>query len=189
MAKPTLSPSSTISAVTLTSTGSIAITGNGAGNLAHYPLGIYADVDSSLYDVNFVNGASDQVAYTFKKLGGDILDVELTIGNMYASYEEAVLEYSYRVNVHQSKNILHSSLGATTGTFDSDGQRTDSLKDSNVELKYPKFKFGYAKRLMDQTITEAGLGGSNPIYSASLTLRQVCKIMIYKQLFLTQQLM
>ncbi len=48
------------------------------------------------------------------------------MSNVYSAYEEAVLEYSYIVNIHQSKNILHSSLGATTGTFDSDGQRTDS---------------------------------------------------------------
>jgi len=174
MSKPILTPTSTTSAVVLTSTGSIATTGNGAANSVHYPLGIYVDTDSVLYDTNFINGASDQVAYTFKKLGGDVLDVELTIGNIYASYEEAVLEYSYIVNVHQSKNILHSSLGAATGTFDSDGQRTDSSKDSNVELKYPKFKFGYNKRLMDQASTEAGIGGTQPIYSASFdTTRRV----------------
>jgi len=167
MATPTLSPTSTTSPVVLTSTGSIAATGNGAANPVHYPLGIYVDTDSDLYDVNFVNGASDQVAYTHKKLGGDVLDIEITVGNIYAAYEEATLEYSYIVNIHQSKNILHSSLGATTGTFDADGQRTDSLKTTNVELKFPKFKFGYARSVMDNSMTEIGLGGGTPIYSAS----------------------
>jgi len=167
MATPNLSPVSTTNTVVLTSTGSIAIAGNGAGNPTHYPLGIYADSESDLYDINFVNGAADQVAYTYKKLGGDVLDLELTTGNIYAAYEEATLEYSYIVNVHQSKNILHSSLGATTGTFDHDGQRTDSSSDSNVELKYPRYKFGYSKRIMDHTIAEVGIGGATPIYSAS----------------------
>ena len=167
MATPTLSPSSEANAVILTSTGSVITTGNGAGNTTHYPFGMYSDPDSDLYDTNFVNGASDQVAYAFKKLGGDVLDIELTVGNVYASYEEAVLEYSYILNVHHSKNILHSSLGATTGTFDSDGQRTDTSKADNVELKYPRYKFGYSKKIMDQTSTEAGLGGTTPIYSAS----------------------
>ena len=167
MATPTLSPTSTTSAVVLTSTGSVATTGNGAGNPVHYPLGIYVDVDSDLYDVNFVNGASDQVAYTYKKLGGDVLDIELTLGNVYAAYEEAVFEYSYIVNLHQSKNVLHGALGATTGTFDHDGQRTDADASSNVELKYPKFEFGYSKRIMDQNSTVAGIGGTVPIYSAS----------------------
>ena len=167
MATPTLTPDSQTSAVRLPSTGTLGTGTDGAGNTDHYPFGIYAATDAALYDNNFISGASDQVAYTYKKLGGDILDIELTVGNIYAAYEEATLEYSYIVNVHQSKNILHSSLGAQTGTFDSDGQRTDSLSGSNVETKYPKFRFGYTKRLMDQAATEAGLGGDVPIYSAS----------------------
>ena len=170
MATPTLTPSIQASAVVLPATGTIGTGTDGSGNLTHYPLGLYADTSSNLYDANFVSGASDQVSYAFKKLGGDILDIELKVGNIYASYEEATLEYSYIVNVHQSKNILHSSLGAATGTFDSDGQRTDSLSGSNVETSYPKFKLGYAKQVMDQTSTEVGIGGTQPIYSASFEL-------------------
>jgi hypothetical protein len=64
MAKPTLSPASTTSAIVLTSTGSIDITGNGAGNPSHYPFGLYVDTDSNLHNANFINGASDQVAFT-----------------------------------------------------------------------------------------------------------------------------
>ena len=71
--------------------------------------------------VEFLSGAAEQVAYTFKKLGGDILDLEITTGSVYAGYEEAVLEYSYIVNMHQAKNILPDVLGMTTGTFDRDG--------------------------------------------------------------------
>ena len=63
-----------------------------------------------MYDANFINGASDQVTYTFKKLGGDVLDIELTPGNIYAAYEEAVLEYSYQINIHQAKNVLSDLL-------------------------------------------------------------------------------
>ncbi len=167
MATPTLTPSSQTSAVRLPSTGTVAQTTDGASNTIHYPFAIYADTNSDLFSPTFITGAADQVSYVFKKLGGDILDLEITVGNVYAAYEEAVLEYSYIVNVHQSKNILHSSLGATTGTFDHDGQRTDSLSGSKVELKYPKFKIGYARRVLDNTSTEAGIGGSTQIYSAS----------------------
>ena len=170
MATPTLTPSSQTSAIVLPSTGTLGTGTDGAGNTVHYPLGLYVDTSSDLFDSNFITGASDQVSYAFKKLGGDILDVELKVGNIYASYEEATLEYSYLVNVHQSKNILHSSLGATTGTFDHDGQRTDTLSGSNVETKYPKFKLGYTKQVMDQVSTEVGIGGTQQIYSASFTL-------------------
>ena len=105
MAKPTLSPASTTSAVILASVGNTGLTGDGAGNASHSPFGLYVDAESDLYDTNFINGASDQVAYTYKKLGGDVLDVELTVGNVYAAYEEACLEYSYHINKHQAKNV------------------------------------------------------------------------------------
>ena len=163
MATPTLTPSSEISTVVLPSTGAFSV----ASTSTNYPYGLYADSSSDLFDKNFITGAVEQVAFTFRKLGGDVLDIELDQKNIYAAYEESVLEYSYIVNIHQSKNILHSSLGATTGTFDSDGQRTDANSGSNVETKYPKFKFGYNKRLMDHASTQAGIGGTEPIYSAS----------------------
>jgi hypothetical protein len=171
MATPTLSPVSATSAAALTSTGSIVAAGNGAGNLVHYPFGIYADVNSVLYDANFINGASDQVTYTYKKLGGDILDIELTVGNIYTAYEEAVLEYSYIVNIHQGKNTLGQVLGAVTGTFDHDGlHKGDSPLTStpNIALKFPKFTLGYVKQVGDAAATEVGLGGTLPIYSASI---------------------
>ena len=170
MATPTLTPTSQTSAVALSSTGAFSV----AEVATNYPYGLYVSTTkvngttNELYDANFISGAVEQVSYTFKKLGGDVLDIELDEKNVYAAYEEAVLEYSYIVNIHQAKNILHSSMGATTGTFDHDGQRTDSLSGSQVELKYPKFMLGYAKKVMDTSITETGQGGSIPIYSASV---------------------
>jgi hypothetical protein len=170
MALPTLSPASTTSAVILTSTGSTVTTGNGAGNTVHYPFGIYADSDSELYDTNFLKGASDQVAFTYKKLGGDILDVELTVGNIYAAYEEAALEYSYQINIHQAKNVLSDLLGMSTGTFDHDGQMIGGdAKDSAVNLSFPRFEYGYAKRIADGVSVAAGAGGNQTMYSASFS--------------------
>jgi hypothetical protein len=171
MPNPTLSPSSTSATTILSSTGSTFVINNGAGNTAHYPLGLYADTDSDLYDVNFIQGASDQVAYTFKKLGGDVLDVELTVGNVYSAYEEAVLEYSYQINIHQAKNVLSDLLGMSTGTFDHDGQMIGGdAKGSAVNLSYPRFEFNYAKRIGDGFAKEAGIGGNLTVYSASFLL-------------------
>ncbi len=165
MALPTLTPSSEISKAILPGTGSYTV----ANVVSNYPFGLYADEDSDLYDRNFITGAVEQVTYVYRKLGGDVLDIELTEKNIYSSYEEAVLEYSYIVNVHQAKNILHSSLGATTGSFDSDGELLSSASDSlkDVALKYPRFELGYSRRIMDNTITEVGQGGTQAIYSAS----------------------
>ena len=88
MALPKLSPASSVNANILPITGTASSVA--AGSTTHYPFGLYVTEGTDLYDSNFITGASDQVAYTYKKLGGDVLDIELTVGNIYAAYEEAV---------------------------------------------------------------------------------------------------
>ncbi len=169
MALPSLTPSSTSSKVILTSTGSTAATGNGAGNASHYPIGLYT-TGGDLYDVNFLSGAADQVSYVFKKLGGDVLDIELTPANVYSAYEESVLEYSYQMNLHQSKNMLSDVLGNSTASFDHEGQMTGGdASGSNANLKYPRFQFTYARRVAEGMAEEAGFGGHLTEYSASFS--------------------
>tara|TARA_R100000008_G_scaffold33993_1_gene19220 strand:- start:1766 stop:3091 length:1326 start_codon:yes stop_codon:yes gene_type:complete len=171
MAIPTLTPSSQASKSILTSTGSAGSypnQGDTAAEVKVYPFAIYADAGSPLYDTNFVSGASDQVSYTYKMLGGDVLDVELTPAAVYAHYELACLEYSYHINSHQAKNVLANLLGMTTGTFDHDGHMTNSGSiGSNINLKLPRYEFRYAKRVADGAAQEAGFGGSLTEYSAS----------------------
>ena len=158
-APPTLRPASSTSASKLSITGSFD---DVATNL---PLGIYAGSDP------FLSGAADQVAYVFKKLGGDVLDIEITDGQVYSAYEEATLEYSYLVNIHQAKNILGNVLGGTTGSFDEDGQLTDghALEGKNVNLRLPRFDFAYARKIAEGISSEKQMG-NNQLYSASFAL-------------------
>jgi hypothetical protein len=62
-------------------------------------------------------------------------------------------------------------LGAGTASFDQFGQITagHALSGSNIELKYPRFDYGYVRKVSDRMITETGLGGTVPVYSASVT--------------------
>tara|TARA_Y100000593_G_scaffold81920_1_gene153541 strand:- start:14995 stop:16245 length:1251 start_codon:yes stop_codon:yes gene_type:complete len=152
MAFPNLSPSSTTSAITLPATGTIT---NVADSLA---IGFYSSSDA------FLSGAAAQVAFTYKRLGGDVLDIELKADNVYNHYEEAVLEYSYIVNLHQARNALGSALGGETGSFDHKG--TVSGTDDKA-LRYPRFLFDYAFKASDKFSTEATVGGDKTIYSAS----------------------
>jgi len=158
MAAPTLTPASS------TSVSKLSITGTAGEVAANLPLGIYSGA-------SFLAGAADQVAYVFKKLGGDVLDIEITDGQVYSAYEEATLEYSYLVNIHQAKNILGNVLGGTTGSFDEDGQLTDghSLEGKNVNLRLPRFDFAYARKVAEGISSETQMG-SNQLYSASFTL-------------------
>jgi len=154
MAFPSLTPTSTTSAITLTSTGSADLVED---SLA---IGFYTG------SIAFLSGASAQVAYTYKRLGGDVLDIELKAENVYNHYEEAVLEYSYIVNLHQARNSLGSALGGETGSFDHKGEISGTDSKST---KYPKFLFDYAFRVADKFSTEVGIGGTQPIYSASFS--------------------
>jgi hypothetical protein len=165
MAFPTLTPTSQTSAIILPATGTY---GNVADTL---PIGVYSESE------DFLSGAAAQVAYTYRKLGGDILDIELKASNVYANYEEACLEYSYLLNIHQSKNSLGSALGNTTGSFDHTGQFSassdagefvsGSASNKNANVKFPKMKFEMANRTGDFFSNQAAIGGTEPIYSAS----------------------
>jgi len=173
MAYPTLSPSSTVSAIVLPQTASLNdIT------TTTLPFNIYSNEASPLYSDNFITGAVDQVAYTYKKLGGDILDIELTKENVFAAYEEAVLEYSYIVNIHQAKNVLGSLLGSATGTFDHDGSLVDSDElpsslygedSEELALKFPKYRFEYSRKVTLGIGASIGVGGDETEYSSSFS--------------------
>jgi|TARA_E500000305_G_C4016079_1_gene235690 hypothetical protein len=166
MSVPTLSPKQSTSPIVLPATGSEAKVS------AAVPLGMYTG------SAEFLSGAASQVKYTYRKLGGDVLDIELTPENVYANFEEAVLEYSYLINTHQGKNILSTILGATTGTFDHRGELRpgDSLSSSlggkGVELRYPQIRFEYARRVGNAVAFDAGLGGVVREYSASIEIKQ-----------------
>jgi hypothetical protein len=163
MALPTLTPTSQTSAIVLPADASSVLVDTIQAKNTEVadacPIGTYTG------SVDFITGAVSQVAYTYKKLGGDILDIELTSGSVFANYEEACLEYSYIVNLHQSKNALGSALGSTTGSFDHQGERITGPTDA--QLKYPKFGIDYSLKVGDLFSHEAVIGGSNPIYSAS----------------------
>ena len=153
-----LNPKSETSAVILTSTGSAKKVAAGC------PIGFYTA------SADFLSGAAMQVGYVYKKLGGDVVDIELTPANVYAAYEEAVLEYSYIINLHQSKNALSDALGDVTGTFDHRGKQKTGPTGSN--MRFPRFQMAYGKKVGDGMSTLANMGGTTPIYSASFVPQQ-----------------
>ena len=169
MSLPILTPTSQTSAIVLPATGS---TSNVADNL---PFGIYSS------DTNFISGAADQVAFTYKMLGGDVLDIELTDCNVYAAYEAAVLEYSNIINLHQAKNVLSDMLGSPTGCFDHDGEYVSGSAlsasiynpisgaiSTDVSLRYVQFDFSSVRDIGDSISQEANVGGKQTVYSASI---------------------
>jgi len=194
MALPTLTPKSTANTSVLPASYDVPTYGSDSYNklIKAFPFGTYAN-ENYWFDntpaasggpqpdpsqvMAFLSGASDQVAYTYRKLGGDVLDIELTKEQVFSAYEEACLEYSYLVNIHQGKNVLSNVLGGSTGSFDSDGMITEAWADGNsmdktvhLSLKYPRFDFAYARRVTDGISEEANVGGSTQVHSASFAI-------------------
>jgi len=171
-----LNPQSQTSAIVLPATGAAGVQAGVADSAAHdravagqtiltaCPFGAYTG------SLDFLTGASMQVDYVYKKLGGDVIDIELTVDNVYAAYEEACLEYSYIINLHQSKNSLSSMLGQTTGTFDYEGRLKSAVSGAGspqIATRYPRFQFSSAKRVGGGLSQIGGLGGTIREYSGS----------------------
>jgi len=167
MSFPELDPKPNTPAIVLPETGSES---NVSSSL---PFGIYGEPSSPQYSDAFISGAVDQVSFTYKRLGGDVIDIELTEENVYAAYEEAVLEYSNLINMHQAENALGNTLGSTTGSFDEDGviqsgSLSSSLDGQGIELKFPKFQFTYERRIGQGLSMREGVGGDKSLHSASV---------------------
>ena len=165
MSYPTFNPESTTSVTILPVTSSmtevLAFKSSGS-----FPQSYYSE------DQYFLSGCVEQVSYTYKMLGGDVLDIELTPGNIFSAYQDACYEYSYIINLHQAKSSLHSYLGAPTSSFTHEGQMVSgsSLSGSNIQLSFPKFILAYPRRVAGALTTLGGTGGNVSMYSASITL-------------------
>jgi hypothetical protein len=109
-------------------------------------------------DTAFQVEADAMVTFVKRKLGDDVLSVELTRKQIWAGFEEAMLEYSRHVNEFQVKSQLNNWLGQSTGSI------------SGSEQTYPKENLEYLLRFAEPYAVEAGLGGSYNSYSGSIEL-------------------
>jgi hypothetical protein len=158
---PSLYPTSSTSSLVLPATAS-----SSEVDTATYPLpfGIYTSSE-------FKEGCADQVAYVYRKMAGDVLDLEITKYDVFAAYEDAVLTYSYLVNLYQARNALNSALGSKTGSFDSDGELSGSTTGIlHAELKYPRLNFGYIRNIAGTFSEEAGVGGHHTVHTSSIDI-------------------
>lgn len=94
----------------------------------------------------------------YRRLGGDILQIELTNKDVYACLEQAMLEYSSIVNTYQAKSTLINMIGIPTGSM------------SGSQNQVPRYDLNYAKRASEGFSSEAMVGGTKPLFSASISL-------------------
>jgi len=109
-------------------------------------------------DSQFQSDADKIVTYIKRKLGDDILSVELTKKQIWANFEESMFEYSNLVNQYQTKSQLNNFLGLATGSM------------SGSEQKHPRENLEFLGRFAEPYAMEAGLGGSYNMVSGSIQL-------------------
>ena len=116
------------------------------------PFGVF-DTDAS-----FQTDADKMIIFVKRKLGDDILSVELTKKQIWANMEEACFEYSNILNQYQAKSTLLNYLGYTTGS------------QAGLETAFPRESLEFLTRFADPYASEAGLGGSYNMFSGSIDL-------------------
>jgi len=92
------------------------------------------------------------------KLGGNVLQVELTNKDIYSCLEESCLEYSGMINSYHAKSVLANVLGSPTGSLEGE------------ENKLARLDLALAKRKADGYSSEALVGGTKALHSASIDL-------------------
>jgi hypothetical protein len=100
----------------------------------------------------FQTEADSMVLFVKRKLGDDVLSVELTKKEIWACFEEACCEYSRLIHEMKITSDLTNVLGMPTGSTD-------------LTNKYAKRTVEYLLRMAEPYATEAYVGGS---YDATL---------------------
>lgn len=114
----------------------------------------------SIYDSesDFIADADNIVTFVKRKLGDDVLSVELTKKQIWGNFEEATLEYSSILNQYQAKSQLVNYLGFSTGSM------------SGGEEKFIRENLEFLGRFAEPYAMEAGIGGSYNSLSGSIQL-------------------
>lgn len=109
-------------------------------------------------DTDFQREADAMITFVKRKLGDDILSVELTRKQIWGCFEESALEYSSIINQYQAKSQLANLLGGPTGSLD------------GSEQKFPRENLEFMLRRAEPYAMEAGMGGSYNMLSGSISL-------------------
>jgi hypothetical protein len=117
-----------------------------ASTLNPTPFGFY---DS---DPEFIAEADAMITFVKRKMGDDILSVELTKKQIWACFEESFTEFGAYINKYQTKSQLASLIGTQTGSF--------TTGSSGKSHQLPLETLQFLMRLADPYAAHAGTGGS-----------------------------
>lgn len=106
----------------------------------------------------FQTEADAMVVFVKRMLGDDEISVELTKKQIWACFEQAVLEFGAIVNQYQAISQIHNFLGLPTGTMD------------GAQKSFPPQTLEYLMKQAEPYGVYAQLGGNYLTTSGSITL-------------------
>ena len=118
---------------------------------------------------DFIIDANAMVTFVKRKLGDDILSVELTNKQVWMSFEEAALEYVRIINEYQTKSQLGNLVGNDLNIPSNDSSTSDG-GPTGAEGKFPRETLEYLMRKAEPYASHAATGGAYNIYSGSISL-------------------
>jgi len=110
--------------------------------------------------------ADKVVVFVLRKLGEDVLSVELTKKEIWACFEEATLNFNALMIEYQAKSNLSSLLGSPTGSLNTN----TNLSSINLTNTYVRPTLEFLVRQAEPYAAEVGFGGIQDTYSGSITL-------------------
>ena len=124
-------------------------------------------------DSAFIAEADPMVTFVKRKLGDDILSVELTKKQVWACLEESLMEYGGILNQYQAQSQLMNLMGFPTGSSVSGtlGQPGGyDIGPHGYEQMLPRENNEFALRQAEPYAMDAGIGGSYNTMSGSIDL-------------------
>ena len=120
-------------------------------------------------DSGFQTEADAMVTFVKRKLGDDILSVELTKKQIWACFEESFLEYGAIVNQYQAQSQLMNLMGFPTGSAVSG---STNIGPHGYEGMLGRENFEFILRQAEPYADGAGIGGSYNSMSGSISLEK-----------------
>ena len=127
------------------------------GIIGETPYGIYDD------DIEFQNDSLTVCKYVSRKLGHPVMQLEFNSSSIYATFEEAVSEYSQQINHYNMKNWLWEHYGSTVRESGSTYAGTGAHEPESAHM-------GTSFILSEQYGEAVNVGGGLTLHSGSITL-------------------
>lgn len=124
------------------------------------PYGLY---DS---DVAFQRDADSVIVYVMRKLGEDVLSVELTKRAIWTAFEEATKMFNGWIIEYQTKSNLASLLGTPTGSYNP----ITGLNSINLTNTYIAPNLEFLDRMAEPYANIIGFGSTQNSFSGSIAL-------------------